>query len=267
MQFIITPLILIFSECGKLSAPRYGKVNIMIGEDKISEIATFSCVPGYYVSGSSTLRCERGEWDGHEPECKREQYIYVACTQMYDWEDFSPKLKSFSVQLSTVAHQKLQPMARWNLKTLTTELEHTISVMLATSWRDMRAEHAHRVVSGPRLFHSVFPQLVSWSYSIENACTKQFSVMYSFSWHTYFRHAEVACPLPFIPRGGYLPDEPDLKINGIACGEDVRIRCYSGYQLIGARTATCNPDGTYFWHGSIPRCRNLRYKQLFVYNQ
>ncbi len=60
------------SECGELTVPRYGSVAAKIGEDGLSEIATFSCAPGYYVSGSSALHCENGAWDDREPECKRE---------------------------------------------------------------------------------------------------------------------------------------------------------------------------------------------------
>ena len=61
-------------ECGQLSEPRYGGMDVKIGEDGFSEIATFNCAPGYYVSGSSALHCEKGVWDGREPECKREYY-------------------------------------------------------------------------------------------------------------------------------------------------------------------------------------------------
>ncbi len=66
-------------ECGKLSRPRYhnGEIDLQIGEDGFSEIATFNCAPGYYVSGSSALHCEKGVWDGREPECKREYYLLI----------------------------------------------------------------------------------------------------------------------------------------------------------------------------------------------
>jgi len=62
------------TECGKLSAPRFGDLALKDGEDGRSEIAIFTCVPGYYVSGSSAIHCVKGIWDGKEPQCLR-KYI------------------------------------------------------------------------------------------------------------------------------------------------------------------------------------------------
>ncbi len=68
-----------------------------------------------------------------------------------------------------------------------------------------------------------------------------------------------ACPFPDIPGGGYIPDKNALVQNGVACGQVIEIKCFSGWRLSGAKTATCNPDGTYLWQGVLPRCRRLRY--------
>ncbi len=73
-----------------------------------------------------------------------------------------------------------------------------------------------------------------------------------------------ACPLLDIPGGGYIADKNALVQNGVACGQVIEIKCFSGWRLIGAKTATCNPDGTYLWQGVLPRCRRLRYNHRIL---
>jgi len=62
------------------------------------------------------------------------------------------------------------------------------------------------------------------------------------------------CALPEIPGGSFIDSS---VTNGVACGEDLIIRCFNGYRLVGANSARCNPDGSYTWAGIRPRCRRL----------
>ncbi len=86
-------------------------MDVKIGEDGFSEIATFNCAPGYYVSGSSALHCEKGVWDGREPECKREyyqsiftlEYICTATIIMYNECMVEYVVQKFLVQYNSIS--------------------------------------------------------------------------------------------------------------------------------------------------------------------
>ncbi|XP_064394453.1 sushi, von Willebrand factor type A, EGF and pentraxin domain-containing protein 1-like [Halichondria panicea] len=189
-------------KCGQLSEPRYGGMDVKIGEDGFSEIATFNCAPGYYVSGSSALHCEKGVWDGREPECKP-----IDCgapdaplNGIVEFED---------TRFMRIAHYKCDAC-------------HALK------------GYETRVCKRSGLWSKTTPE-----------CRPA--------------NDTSACPIPDIPGGGFIPNENSLVQNGVACGQVIEINCFSGWRLIGADTATCNPDGTYFWHGVIPRCRRLRW--------
>ena len=57
-------------KCGNLPNPRFGRVD-MTG-NTVGSTATYSCLPGYTLVGTSTRTCQTsGQWSGVAPVCIR----------------------------------------------------------------------------------------------------------------------------------------------------------------------------------------------------
>ena len=63
-------LILIVVDCGSLTDPAYGQVDLTSGTT-FGETATYTCNTGYNLVGDSTRTCQAtGEWSGSAPACQ-----------------------------------------------------------------------------------------------------------------------------------------------------------------------------------------------------
>ena len=64
-----------FLGCGRLISPKNGQMHLTIGlqsdPQKEPEKALFSCNPGYYLMGPTTITCRDSSWEDKEPVCQR----------------------------------------------------------------------------------------------------------------------------------------------------------------------------------------------------
>ena len=73
--YIIIFLILVVVDCGSLTDPANGQVDLTSGTT-FGQTATYSCNTGYNLVGDSTRTCQAtGEWSGSAPTC---QGVYVS---------------------------------------------------------------------------------------------------------------------------------------------------------------------------------------------
>lgn len=66
-------------------------------------------------------------------------------------------------------------------------------------------------------------------------------------------HAPVCPPLQPPPKM-YVPIASQ---GNISCGQHAFIRCFNGFRVGGAQSATCLPNGEYSWNGPTPWCIDL----------
>ncbi len=58
--------------CGSLGNPTNGAVSTFSGTT-FNQVATYSCIPGYMISGATTRTCQAsGSWSPAPPTCPRE---------------------------------------------------------------------------------------------------------------------------------------------------------------------------------------------------